>query len=425
MTTEAHQSAQSRGLFYGWRIVGALFIVLATTAGLGFYNASVILTAAEKELGLSTTVVSAATAMFFGVGGITGFALAKLMDTVDIRRFYLVGGVLGALTLYGLRWVDSGFGLFVFFTLFGVSFAVAGLVPSTTLVARWFDRRRAVALSVASTGLSVGGITITPFIGRALEDHTLAEVGPWLGLAWVVGVVPITWLVLRSWPTDLNMGPDGVAMRPGEVADVSSVPGATFAQAKASRFYRLLCAVYALVFLAQVGGIAHLYNLTSSRVSTATAGAALSTMAASSVMGRLAGGVLVTRVSSRIMTGVLIVVQSAALAIIGFVDTRMGILLGAAIFGLSVGNLLMLQPLLLAETFGVREYSRIYSFNQLFGTIGVAGGPFALGAFKDLIDYRAAFLIAAAANVVGFVLLMMAGSTEDARSGWERPTVAG
>ena len=50
-------------------------------------------------------------------------------------------------------------------------------------------------------------------------------------------------------------------------------------------------------------------------------------------------------------------------------------MLGVALFfGATVGNLLMLQPLLLAEAFGVREYPRIY-LSQLLSTLGVAPGP--------------------------------------------------
>ena len=69
----------------------------------------------------------------------------------------------------------------------------------------------------------------------------------------------------------------------------------------------------------------------------------------------------------------------------------------------------MLQPLLLAEAFGVANYSQIYSFNQLFGTIGVAGGPLALGLLRDAYDYRTAFLVAAVASFLGFVSIVLAG----------------
>jgi len=404
------------GLFYGWVVVAAIFVVLTMTAGLGFYNASVILRQAKDELGASVSVVSGATALFFGVGGVTGFALSKLMDRVDLRWFFGAGAVLGAAALTGLRFVDSVLDLYVFFVVFGVAFALAGLVPATTIVARWFDRRRSVALSVASTGLSFGGIAITPFVARFIESESLGGAGPWLGLAWLLGIAPIAFLFIRSWPSDMGLEPDGA---PPPVAPKAAV-GATFAEAKSTRFYWFLSATYAVIFLAQVGAIAQLFNLVTERVDSSLAATALSTMALSSIIGRLVGGVVVTRLPARALTACLIVVQAIALVLLALATTRTSILIGVIVFGVSIGNLLMLQPLLIAETFGVRWYSRIYSFCQLIGTLGVAGGPFLLGALRDFYDYEVAFYVAAAACLIGLATLFAGGPTDRARATWDK-----
>ncbi len=415
MTSAPRPATDDSGVFYGWVVVGAVFVVLCVTAGLGFYNASVILRAAKVELDASVTVVSAATAMFFGISGATGFALSRWMDRVDLRWFYTAGGLIGAGALIGLRWVDSVVELFIFFAVFGIGFAIAGLVPSTTIVARWFNVRRSVALSIASTGLSVGGIAITPVAGRFIDDKGLAEAGPTLGVIWFLGVVPIAWLLIRSSPADKGLEPDGAPTPPQPVA----VVGATFAQATNTQFFRFLSAVYALVFMAQVGAIAQMVNLGSERFDAATGTAAVSTLALSSVVGRLAGGAVVTKIDTWTLTAGLVLVQGLGLAWIALGSTRPMLFLGLVIFGISVGNLLMLQPLLLAETFGVKHYSQIYSFNQLFGTIGVAGGPFLLGLLRDVFDYRISFLAAAACNVLGFALLWMGGRPAQARAEWE------
>lgn len=397
-------------------MVVGVFVTLAISSGLGFYNASVILEAAKGELDVSVGQVSGATTMFFAVSGIAGFAASPFIDRIDVRWFYLIGGVVGAGALSSLRWVDSIIELYVFFAVFGVGFSFAGLVPGTTVVARWFHVKRSVALSIATTGLSVGGIAVTPFVARLIDSRSLSGAGPWMGLAWLA-VIPLAFALIRSWPGDLGLQPDGAPEPPAGV-EATALAGATFVEAKASRFFRLLSLTYALVFLAQVGGLAHLFNLVTERVDKGAAAAALSTMAFASVAGRLTGGVLVTRVPIKTMTSVLIVVQALALSLLAFASTQLSLVMSAAVFGLSIGNLLMLQPLLLAETFGVKEYSRIYSYNQLFGTIGVASGPFIIGYIHDLSNYRSAFVIGAAVNVIALCVFLAAGSVTDARATW-------
>ncbi len=243
-----------------------------------------------------------------------------------------------------------------------------------------------------------------------------------MALAWLL-VIPLAFGLIRSWPADVGQQPDGVP-DPSPGIPTAALAGATFIEARATRFFRLLAITYAMVFLAQVGALAHLFNLTTERVDKGAAAAALSTLAFASVAGRLIGGVVVTRVPIKTMTSVLIIVQGFALGMIAFASSQTGLVLSAAVLGLSVGNLLMLQPLLLAETFGVKEYSRIYSYNQLFGTVGVAGGPFLIGFVHDLADYRVAMLVGSSANVIGLAAFLLAGTVTEARATWSAPSLA-
>ncbi len=434
--------------FYGWVIVGAVFIILMVASGVGFYNASVILSAATDELDASVGAVSGATGLFFAIGGLTGFALARRMEILDLRWFFLGGGIVGAAALYGLRWVDSVPALYLFFALFGIGFGSAGLVPATTLVTRWFDRRRPIAISIASTGLSVGGIVLTPVAAWLINRDGLANAGTLLAAMWLVGIVPIALLLVRPFPSSMGLRADGgprsakpTGEHPGNIKDSEgredikdredredrdtdgSPPGASYAQARATRFFVGLCVAYLLIFFGQVGGLAQLYNLVLERTDIATASSSLSALAFASVVARLIGGVVVIRVDTRIFTIALAAVQVVALVLLGLATTPLTLVGSSVIFGMSIGNLLMLQPLLLAEAFGVAEYSRIYSFNQLIGTAGVAAGPFALGLVRDQVDYRLAFVVAALATLGGAAALLVGGSTSNAQRIWRPKSV--
>ena len=78
-----------------------------------------------------------------------------------------------------------------------------------------------------------------------------------------------------------------------------------------------------------------------------------------------------------------------------------GLLIASAGFGVTIGNILLLQSMLLAEAYGAQQYPRIYSIGNLLATAGVAGGPLVLGVLHDVASYRVAYLGAMVASLVG------------------------
>jgi predicted MFS family arabinose efflux permease len=87
------------------------------------------------------------------------------------------------------------------------------------------------------------------------------------------------------------------------------------------------------------------------------------------------------------------------------------LLAGTVLFGLTMGNSLMMHPLLLAERFGTREYGRIYSTSQLVTMIGVAGGPAAIGYMYEAAGgYALPFMAGAVVSLVGLVVLALFGA---------------
>ncbi len=165
MTTVAAPGSEDVGRFPGGRVVAGCFIVLTTSSGLSFYGLAVYLNAFSKERGWSLASISLATTLFFVVGGFVGLVIARIIARRDVRVALVGGGVLGGLALAALGQVEERWQLYAVYAVFAVGFSAAGLIPVTTVVTRWYHARRSVALSVASTGLSVGGILITPFAG--------------------------------------------------------------------------------------------------------------------------------------------------------------------------------------------------------------------------------------------------------------------
>ena len=399
----------SRRVFDGWIVVGATSVVLLVAGGLGFYGLSVYLKELKDARGFSVGWISGATSLFFVVSGVVGLLVARFIAHHDVRISIAFGTVLAGVSLALLGQVNQLWQLYLVDTALAVGYACTFLVPATTVVTRWFHRRRSVALSVASTGISVGGLIFTP-VASALIDHV--GLGPalfWLGLVWIAAVLPATALI---WPDPASRGtwPDGdepVAAVAGEPALSTGVP---YREAVRSRFFWALVLAYVLGMTAQVGALIHLFNRVSDDIDKTTAEAAVLCVALASVTFRLIGGVIATRVPLVRLTAFMFGVQVVSLLILAAGSTAGVLLLGAVVFGATIGNTLMLQPLLVAEAFGVRDYARLYSVNSLLSTVGVAAGPFLVGVLHDVTGgYTAAYVVAAGLSVGAMLVMVAAG----------------
>jgi len=286
------------------------------------------------------------------------------------------------------------------------------------VVTRWFEVRRSVALAIASTGLSVGGLTFTQLASWWIERDGLELATPWLVVVWAACTLPVVPLL---WPTPEHRG----VLASGAVAGAAST-GAGYAAAVRSRFFRAVTAGYVLVLGMQVGGITHLVKLGDERAGDGTGGQLIAGLTIASVVARLIGGVVADRRPLVALAVGFAAVQALALGLLSQTSSATLLTACAVLFGATIGNLLMLQPLLFADAVGAREYPRIFALNQLIVVAGVALGPFLLGALHDAASYELSYLVAAALGAAGTVVLSRAGSTEQARRElWDVPQPGG
>ncbi|CAN5776526.1 MFS transporter [soil metagenome] len=407
MTTAVARPART-DRFPGGRVVAGCFIVLAVTSGLGFYGLAVYLNAFSRERDWPVASISLATTLYFIVGGLVGLVVARIIARHDVRIVIVSGGVVGAVALALLGQVQERWQLYLVYAVFALGFAGAGLVPLTTVVTRWYHVRRSVALSVASTGLSAGGIVITPFAKWLIDERQLESATPILGAVWLVGVVPFAIWLVRPDPIVLGWMPDGERVR-RDVAPVAPT-GTPLHEALRTRFYLTVTVGYVLVLGAQVGAIQQLVKLVEERTDQGTAAIATIALAGTSVVARLAGGRVISRLPMAGFTVGLAVLQALSMVAIAFADGTVALFAGIIVFGATVGNLLMLQPLMIAERFGVVDYPRIFSRSQFLTMFGTAGGPLLLGWLYDNAGgYDTSYVVAGCCSLTGAAVLWWGG----------------
>ena len=153
---------RGNGLFYGWLIVAVGFftLFLATGARNAF---GVFVIPMSEELDWSRSQLSAAAAIGILMNGLSQPFIGRLYDKFGGRSVISISlAVLGISTML-MSQINSIWALVALFG-FVSSTALGGasLVTIHAMVARWFYRRRVMALSLTSAGASAGSLILVP-----------------------------------------------------------------------------------------------------------------------------------------------------------------------------------------------------------------------------------------------------------------------
>lgn len=384
--------AQRRDRRRAWSTVGALFVTQTVACGILFYGPTVYLHALTTQRGLALTVVSYATALLYLASGAAGFPIGRAIERYDPRVTMVASALIGGLGLIAVGTASGLFLLFFGYAVLGVGLAGLSLVPGAVLVARWFRADRALAMSVVSSGYSFGGVVIVPLVAWVVREQGLTAGSYWLGGLLLVGVVPITLALVRT---------------PSSDQPARSVPSAHLSvRLRTNRVFVGVSLAWFFVMFGQVGILSHLFNLISGALTTGLAAAAVSTAAITSLVGRLVAGWIMRYVSAWTFALGLMAWQTASLLVLALGSDAVTLLLATGAFGVTLGTMVMLQALILAEEFTGPGFTKVYSSSNFLATFGWAAGPAAIGVVHDLGGgYTAAVLMIAGTSLLANIVL--------------------
>ena len=411
MTTTTNRVYLARqGTFPGWWVVGGCFAILFFGSSLGFYGMGVYLNAFSKEFGWNISSLSVATTFFFLIGGLWNVVVARLITKFDVRYLMYGGAVVGAGSLYMMGHVSQKWHLFVVYAVFAIAWSSSGLTAATTVVTRWSHVKRASAIAAASSGLSVGGILLTPFIKKLIDDQQMSGASIWLALIWLFGMSVPAYLLIRPDPLALNWMPDG---EPKPENHVEDLPGVPMAIAVRTKFFWIVTIGYILVMGSQVGAIQQIVKLVEERTTAGTAALATSVLSGASVVFRLVGGKIIPKFPLAKFMVFIAAVQGSAIILIGQMENTILLFVSIGLFGAMVGNVLMMQSLLIAQRFGVKDYARISARSGLVSLTGTAIGPILIGSIRDASgNYTLPYLVAGCISLCGALLFTLSGPAE-------------
>lgn len=399
-------------IFYGWYLVGALAVILFLSAGLGFYSQGVFVTPLEDEFGWSRGEISAAMAISTIVSGVSASVVGVLLGRVRVRVLMGFGAAWMAVTFGLLGLTPSLLFFYAMFFLMAAGRAGIMIVPTSVLVSRWFSRRRGLAMGAMTTGIGFGGLVMAPV--------TAALIGA-LGWRWAFGVLgvligvvalPLIALVVREWPADLGLQPDGDATPAGPSAGAAAgpvEPGWTLRQAWRTPAFIVVSLALGMVFFSQGAVLLHVAPFLEDRgISRQEAGFMLGFVSGVGVVGKLASGYLCDRVPARLVLASVFLMQALGLVIVLQTGNMAGVVAFVLVFGYAMGAVVALQPLVLASLFGSRGLPTIMGGTTVVTSLTSGFGPMLAGYIRDGTgSYSAAFVTFIAIDLLAAALVLL------------------
>ncbi|MFQ5381744.1 MAG: MFS transporter, partial [Dehalococcoidia bacterium] len=315
-------------LFYGWYITLACAGLMLVGVGVGYYGLPIFLKPLSEEHGWSTAEVSWAPAIYFCVSGLTGAIAGPYIDEHGPRGLMFFGMLANAICAALIGLVNELWQLYAVYFAFAVAFGMSAGVAVNAIITRWFIRKRALAMSISATGVSLGGVILAPVASSLIDLGGLKLATPVLGALVLVVAIPVILLVLVWDPQNMGLLPDGDEDPAREESSGRSLLPAsqmrTWTRGTAAgtvAFWALLMA-FVFVLIAQTGYIIHQVSFLEERLgSRSTASLTISLTAFGSIVARLVVGIFADGVDKRLLTFALFVTQALCVAVVAHVDS--------------------------------------------------------------------------------------------------------
>jgi MFS family permease len=402
-------------MFHGWLIVATAFVALAVNVGLLFYSWGVFLGPLADAFGGRARVAWAYSAMQ-AAAALYGLLVGRLVDRHGARPVQVVGAVVFATGYALMSRVDSLAHLYLVMAIpIALGSTCIGALPSNGAVARWFVRRRGVALGISTAGISAGGIVFAPASQYLIEHLGWRRAYEVLAASVLVLVLPPVIAFMRRDPADLGLLPDGAvipdagdrdthrAMLDRELAR-SMPPGAAM---RTGGFW-LLAAAFGLTMAGLSSVLLNQVAILVDRGMPAThASWVLGATAAMGVVGKLGFGSLLDRFDQRRVAAMCFVLQAAGVILLWQTRGAAALVCYVVLYGYAMGGNATLQASLVAEAFGRLHYGAIYGRLTPFVMLTQAVGIPMTSWLRDRTgsyDLALAIIVAASLGAVGLVL---------------------
>ncbi len=374
------------------KVVVSACLMVAASMGLCFYCAGVFYQPVAEGLGISIGEASACTTIMLICMALMTICVPYLLRKVKLESILWIGTILAAASVLCISMCFNRFFMYFFCIPMGVGAAMIGMVPATTLINNWFEKRKSWTTSIVLAASAFSAAIFSPMMSAAVT-----------ALGWRMGLVIQAVLIFALmgpalyWKVSLHPHAQGKVPYGHEEAvnDHRKTPKAILVS----------FAAIAIFSAALIGLPMHFSTLATSMGLTTLSGAvALSWCMIGNFVFKLLGGFLSDKLKPVLSSGILDIV-----ALVATVGILISILMqsagGLVILAFFFGSVFALNelslPLLVSNRISRKYYATVYGLLNFVSTLTTALAIMAVGFIYDrTANYIWIYVIAIVEEVI-------------------------
>ncbi len=390
-TDSTGRAGRQPRIFFGWHIVAASVFVNSILSAAYFQGLTAFILPIEAHFGWSRSVISGAMSLRQLESGFVSPLIGFLLDRITARTLIFWSAVITGVGLIFLGRINGAVTFYL--AIFLLSIGASGLSHAVTwpvLIARWFRRKRGLAMGLAVMGPIFG----SPFV---ILNTSLEDTFGWRNILVAYGVIVLVVVTLisvvaRERPEDYGLRPDGDppdredrdgAGRPAR----RSERGMFLRQAMRTKEFWIFTAYLSGMFMVNSAFQVHQipYFVQDVGLSPEAAAVIFTLVFTLSGFGRIGAGYMLDKMDYRVVLAIVAAMMAAAFAYLQFVQA--GSVLAAApffiLFGVGFGSIIPMRGTLGSAMFGVRSLGSIVGVLQGGSVAAGVVGPIFMGVVFD------------------------------------------
>ena len=390
--------------YYPWYIVAASFIMLFFNSG-SSYALGVMFKPIIREFGWSRSAVSLVFMVNMVVFALALTVVGKLYDRFGPKWIIIISALFLSVGFVLTSFVHT-FGQFFFSYGLLAAAGPAGLgVPlASTVVSKWFEKWRGLALSISLAGTSIGAFILVPVLSLAATAYGWRSSFLFLGLIVLVIDSLLAVFVIKGDPHHLNMTPFGARQgKPEQTTTGTPSPSGEPASmglraAARTRSFWLFLVIMFICGSGDFFATTHFINFaTDYGVSSLTAGKMMGWFGLMSMVGVIITGPVADRIGSKIPIVVTFLLRFALFLFVLKYKSVTSLYVYALFFGFTQLVTAPLAPMLAGRLYG---FGYIGILSGVINTVHFLGGGFWTYATGLIFDRTGSYQLAFALSAI-------------------------